>query len=195
MNNSFYRCKRTKSEQLGVAAVEMALVAIPFFLMLLGAIEFGRLMYVWNTVQEVTRNAARQAVVTDFSTSNSAAINAIKYSAVFQTTAGPLPAAGEITNANIMIRYFNAVGGLVTISGSMNPVTNQAECLNNTSACISYVEACVVRTTSVNNANATCASSTELSFAPMIGFFSNLSVLTIPRSTVRMPAESLGFTP
>ncbi|MFD2270633.1 TadE family protein [Undibacterium arcticum] len=38
-----------------------------FFLVLFfGTLEFGRLIYLWNTVQEVSRNAARMAVVTDF---------------------------------------------------------------------------------------------------------------------------------
>ena len=174
-------------KQCGVAAVELALVAIPFFLMLLGAIEFGRLMYVWNTVQEVTRNAARQVVVTDFT--NAAAIAAIKNSAVFRATAGSLPAAPEVTNARINVRYLNAAGNLSTPLPS-DPGDNISACLDSTrtSACIRYVEVCV-------STDTTCSSSGDISFSPLVSFFSTLSTLKIPRSTVRMPVESLGFVP
>ena len=187
MSTAVYEYKRAKTRQRGVAAVELALVAIPFFLMFLGAIEFGRLMYVWATVQEVTRNAARQVVVTDFN--NSTAIAAIKNSAVFRSTAGSLPAAPEITNSQVTVRYLNAAGNLSS-PRPLTPGDNIAACLDSTrtGACIRYVEVCI----STDN---TCSPSGAISFSPMIGFFSTLSALTIPLSTVRMPAESLGFVP
>ena len=193
MSTAVYEYKRAKTRQRGVAAVELALVAIPFFLMFLGAIEFGRLMYVWNTVQEVTRNAARQAVVSNFDAATKAGIRNFS---VFRTTAGPLPAAAEITDANIKIRYLNAAGNVANINGSSTPTTNNAACLDSTrlDECIRHVEVCVVITSQANT-NATCAAGTEVSFSPMIGFFTNLNVLKIPRSTVRMPAESMGFVP
>ena len=187
-----------KTAQRGVAAVEFALVAIPFFLLLFGAIEFGRLLYLWNTVQEVTRNAARQAVVTDFT--NGAAIDAIKRSAVFRatTTTGrvTLPAASEITNANVNIRYLNAAGTVPTVM-PIDPGDNIAACLDatRTESCIRFVEVCV----STGN---TCLPADSISFVPMISLFSqsgqystDLRGLRIPLSTVRMPAESLGFQP
>lgn len=194
MSASTYGCKRAKTGQRGVAAVELALVAIPFFLLLLGAIEFGRLMYVWNTVQEVTRNAARQAVVTDFN--NTAALNGIRYAAVFQTSPGSLPAALEVTNDNIKVSYLSdAVGTLSTTPLPTLPSANITACLSGFSSCIRYVEVCVVSAADAIPQNVSCASSAEVSFSPMIGLFSNLGVLKIPRSTVRMPAESLGFVP
>ena len=98
--------------QRGVAAVEFALVAIPFFLLLFGAMELGRLLYLWNTAQEITRHAARQAVVTNFK--DDAAMAAIRHSAVFRVNAGTLPAAPEISDANVVIRYLNASGSVVS---------------------------------------------------------------------------------
>lgn len=47
----------------GMAAVEFALVAVLFFSLLLGILEFGRVLYTWNAVAEATRWGARQAVV------------------------------------------------------------------------------------------------------------------------------------
>ena len=193
MSASTYGCKRAKTWQRGVAAVELALVAIPFFLLLLGAIEFGRLMYVWNTVQEVTRNAARQAVVTDFN--NTVALNGIRYAAVFQTSPGSLPAALEVTDTNIKVSYLNDAVGTLSSPLPPNPGANIAACLSGDPSCIRYVEVCVVRAADAILQTVSCAASTEVLFSPMIGFFSNLSALKIPRSTVRMPAESLGFVP
>ena len=184
---------KSKTAQRGAAAVEFALVAIPFFLLMFGAMEFGRLLYLWNTVQEVTRNAARQAVVTDFT--NATAVASIRQSAVFRTTPGALPAAAEITNARVNIRYLNAAGVVANPMPS-SPGDNIAACLNATrvAECIRFVEVCV-------STGATCAANEMISFVPMISLFSqsgpfstDLTGLLIPLSTVRMPAESLGFT-
>ncbi|MGH8832362.1 MAG: TadE/TadG family type IV pilus assembly protein, partial [Polaromonas sp.] len=133
---------KPKTAQRGAAAVEFALVAIPFFLLMFGAMEFGRLLYLWNTVQEVTRNAARQAVVADFN--DPTAIELIKRSAVFRTTAGSLPAASEITDARVKIRYLNAAGAVASPM-PLSPGDNIAACLDDTrvAECIRFVEVCV----------------------------------------------------
>jgi Flp pilus assembly protein TadG len=51
------------NHQRGAALVEFALVAMIFFLLLIGIFEFGRLMFTWNTAVEATRRGARLAVV------------------------------------------------------------------------------------------------------------------------------------
>lgn len=188
MKSSHLALIKPKIAQRGVAAVEFALVAIPFFLLLFGVIEFGRLLYLWNTVQEVTRNAARQAVVTDF---NDTAIKAIQCSAVFRPTGTEpanclLPAASEITGANVKIHYLKADGGEVTKPSS--PGDNIAACLTgDTNNCIRFVEVCVSST-------ADMCPGQPVRYAPMANLFSFLAI-NIPVSTVRMPAESLGFQP
>ena len=198
MKNSQLAKLKSKVLQRGVAAVEFALIAIPFFLLLLGAMEFGRLLYLWNTAQEVTRNAARQAVVTDFT--DSAAITAIKRSAVFRVTDGTLPASSEISDTNVIIRYLaikaNGDVAFVTKMPS-SPGDNIAACLaaDRLDECIRYVEVCL-------STGTTCSPAQSIPFKPMIGLFSgsdpnspDLSGIRIPLSTVRMPAESLGFDP
>lgn len=200
MKNSYLANVKSKVAQRGVAAVEFALVAIPFFLLLFGAMEFGRLMYLWNTVQEVTRNAARQAVVTDFTdTGPNGAIEKIKRSAVFRATDGSLPAASEISNANVVIQYLyvKANGDVATVTDMPDsPGDNIAACLDKdrVNECIRFVEVCVTTGT-------TCPGQL-IPFAPMIGLFlqsgpnsTDLTGIRIPLSTVRMPAESLGFRP
>ena len=51
--------------QRGVAAVEFALIASIFFMLLIGIMEMGRLLFYWNTATEATRLGARLAVVCD----------------------------------------------------------------------------------------------------------------------------------
>ncbi|UUZ47579.1 pilus assembly protein [Massilia sp. B-10] len=43
----------------GAIAVEFSLTALLFFTLIFGALEFARVMYIHNTLQEVTRRAAR----------------------------------------------------------------------------------------------------------------------------------------
>jgi len=53
------------ARQRGAAVVEFALVALIFFVLLLGIFEFGRVMFTWNSAVEATRRGARLAVVCD----------------------------------------------------------------------------------------------------------------------------------
>ena len=158
--------------QRGTAAVEFALIAIVFFTLLLGIIEFGRVLYVWNSVQEVTRHAAREAVVLWVDQADTARSRALFGGA-------SLPAGAEITTANISIEYMNAPGTLASPLPS-SPVDNLDACVDpsRTGSCIRFVE----------------VSLTDAQYVPMIGLFTFLSI-GIPASTVVMPAESLGYRP
>jgi hypothetical protein len=186
----------TARSQRGVAAVEFALIAVVFFMILLGIAEVGRIMYIWNTAQEVTRRAAREAVVRDFSAAETAAI---KREAIFQAgTSGTvsLPAGVEITNATVQLIYLtvDAGGNTVAITaGNMpaDPADNISACGDAARmfiSCIRFVQACIA----VDDA---CAPS--ISYQPMVVLLGNLGInlaINIPPSTVVMPAESLGFT-
>lgn len=55
-------CKRM-SDQRGATAVEFAIVAALLCTLLIGIMEFGRLLFYWNTAGEATRLGARIAVV------------------------------------------------------------------------------------------------------------------------------------
>ena len=60
----------TPVRQRGVAAVEFAIVASLFFMILLGAVEMARLLWTWNAAVEATRLGARMAVVCDIGEPN-----------------------------------------------------------------------------------------------------------------------------
>lgn len=181
--------KHIKRER-GVAAVEFALVAIIFFLLLLSVMEFGRLFYLWNTVQEVTRRAARFAVVNEFST-----MAVSKQVGVFRVTDGNLPGSQEVSTDTVVVRYLRADGITQANPMPINVADNISACLDigRTNSCVKFVEVSVCVHGNGSNAN-TCVDSVP--FSPMVGLLSPyLSTARVPRSTVIMPAESLGFRP
>lgn len=57
------RVPAARQSERGAALVEFALVSLVLYLMLAGAIEFGRLMFAANAVQDVARLAARELSV------------------------------------------------------------------------------------------------------------------------------------
>jgi len=182
--------------QRGAATVEFALLAIVFFMALLGIMEFGRIMYIWNTTQEVTRHAAREAVVRDFSAAETAAI---KRESIFQggtSGAVSLPAGVEITNATVRLVYLTVDAGnnrVAITTGNMpaDPADNISACGDAGrvfTSCIRFVQACIA-------VDDTCAN--FIQYQPMVLLLANLGidlVIDIPASSVVMPAESLGFT-
>lgn len=176
---------RLKEPQAGVAAVEFALIAIVFFTLLLGIIEFGRFLYVRNTVQEVTRNAAREAVVrwTD-------QISNIQHDAVFSPNSGgdpTLPASNEISSSEIRIHYMSAPTTEIQVMPS-SPEDNISACLDATrsNSCIRFVLAEVC-------AEDELPCTHPVLYQPMVGLFSFLHI-AIPASSVIMPAESMGYS-
>jgi TadE-like protein len=158
--------------QRGAAAVEFAIVCLLFFTILFAILEFGRMMYVYNTMQEVTRRAAREAVVRWISTADQ---NTIKSLAFFGGAA--IPAGGEVTAAAMNIEYLNEAGDVIT-SLPADPGANLAACGN-----ILLVNSCIfsVRVSIVG-----------VSYSPMVSLFSFLGI-NLPPATVTMQAESLGF--
>lgn len=77
--------------QGGAAIVEFALIAIVFFTLLLGIIEFGRVLFTWNSAVEATRYGVRVAVVCD-----------IGSTAIVSRMQQIMPA---ITAANVVVTY------------------------------------------------------------------------------------------
>lgn len=166
-----------KSTQQGSAAVEFSIVCLLFFTILFAILEFGRMLYVYNTMQEVTRRAARAAVVRWIDQGN-----AIKTIALFGGTA--MPAGAEVTDAAIHIAYLTKTGALAA------PMPDDPG--DNLSACGDVLRA------------ASCIYSVRVSidgvkYIPMAGLFQpflgdrSAPRISLPRSVVIMHAESLGF--
>ena len=57
------RLAKRKNDRTGAAAVEFAFVAIPFFLVVFGVLEFGRLVLVQHLLTNAANHAARMAAL------------------------------------------------------------------------------------------------------------------------------------
>lgn len=160
--------------QHGAALVEFALVALLFFTLLFGVLELGRMLYIINTMQEVTRRAAREAVVR-WTTEQAT----VKTLALFGGSA--IPAGAEVTSGNIVIEYLNKAGELVTAPpedpgdnlSACNDVTRAASCIYSVRVYISGV-----------------------TYTPMLSMFANFHITTTGHyASVTMHSESMGFAP
>ena len=160
MKRSLYNFRKTATAHHGAATVEFALVALLFFTLMFGVIEFGRAIFLWNTVQEVTRHAARDAAVTDFT--DAWAVNQVKQNAIFRTTSGPLILGGGIDESYVRISYLNA--SLNEVNTSLTcPSQNISTCLSdpNGASCIRFVQARLCQP----GGGATC---NPVSYTPMV---------------------------
>lgn len=90
--------------QRGIYAVEFAIAGLVFFIALFMVIEFARLLYSWNLMEEVTRRAARLAAVCPVAPA--AEIEAVRQGAEV-IAGGTLP---NFTTANIEILYLDENG-------------------------------------------------------------------------------------
>lgn len=87
-------CSRVRRHaQRGVAAVEFALIAIFFFTLLLGIMEFGRWLFLLNGANEATRLGARLAVVCSVEAADNLTLIKASMSAM---TGGGIPAANMV---------------------------------------------------------------------------------------------------
>ncbi|MDD5460770.1 MAG: TadE/TadG family type IV pilus assembly protein [Methylococcales bacterium] len=68
--------------QRGAAMVEFALIALLFFMLLFGIIEFGRAFFTYNTLVEATRRGARVAAVCPVSSDG---VRQVRESTIFDT--------------------------------------------------------------------------------------------------------------
>lgn len=183
------RQKKSRAKQRGAAAVEFGIIAVLFFTLFFGIIEFGRVFYLYNTVQEVTRCAAREGVV-NWKTAE----NSIQRKCIFQggsTGNVALVAGWEIQNIHVQLRYLNSPGETEEASPQPDSIEgNISECEAKTSNCIRFVEASLWCTTSDPKK---CNQTTHrIIYQPMFGLIP-VSGIGIPNSTVTMPAESLGY--
>lgn len=176
------RYPRDHQRQHGATAVEFAIVLMLFLSVVFGIIEFGRLFYVANTVQEVTRRAAREQVVSWVT-----ATADVQRRAVFGSGTGvvALPAGAEVTSATIALSFHDSLDDALDnsdpISGvGTDPVANVNNCLLANDNCIRFVRASLE-----SNGEA-------VHYAPMIPLFNFLDV-PLPGSTVVMPAEAMGL--
>ena len=179
--------------QTGAYLVELSFCLIVMLLLICGIVELARVMYVFNTLQEVTRRAAHEAAVTNFR--DSAAMDHVRFHAVFRTSAGGLVVGAPVTDRYVQIDYLalvkNATGALILTDvppalQASCPAHNRQICMAdpNDVRCIRLVRAriCDPSDTSL------CKSVAYSPLMPLVPLS-----LRLPTSTSIVTAESLGF--
>lgn len=103
-----------KNRQRGLVSVELALAGGVLFVLLFAVIEFGRLLFVWNTLTEATRRGARLAAVCPV---NHPSISRV---AVFNShgTTGNSPVLAHLSPDLVRVEYLNANGSILSSPGS-----------------------------------------------------------------------------
>lgn len=108
----------SSKRESGAAIVEFALVAVVFFTLVLGIIDFGRMLLAWNSAAEATRWGARIAVVCDKLSPD-------------QVRAKMEQILPQLTNANIVITWYNPEGVVSSSCDKTNCKGVQVSIYNN----------------------------------------------------------------
>lgn len=184
---------KPRPKQGGATAVEFALVVIIFFLIVFGIIEIARLMYMFNTLAEVTRRAARAA--TNIAFTDQPALDLARKQAVLDEQSGALPFGQPITFQHIRIEYLylGPMGGgqelQIIPAGSMpsSPAQNRLNCMTDPDGmnCIRAVQA---RICLEGTAAGACTPVPYQTLVPLIRL-----PVRLPTSLTIVKAETLGF--
>lgn len=189
---SFHRLRSLPNRRAGSAAVEFAMLSMLFFTLVFGLIELVRVMYMVNTLQEVTRRAAAMASYSAFDPGSQ---DAIRKAALFKDANGNLVLGDPITPDYVKLDYFSIAIDAGTGALRMEPVStmpadparNQVNCVADPHGanCIRLIQAriCVP-------GGADCTPVPYKMLFPLI----DLSTLKLPVSKTIVPAQTLGFT-
>ena len=97
--------------------MEFALIGGLFFLVLFAIIEFGRLLFTWNTLDEVTRRAARLAAVCPMDQQAIVADQAVFGGSIIT----------DLSAANVLIEYLDEDFTTTTTLGDVRYVRTQIQ--------------------------------------------------------------------
>lgn len=180
------KLQRPPIRQAGTAAVEFALLAVIFFSLVFGIIETARLLFVYNTLQEVTRRGAAVAVKV-YPTDSATA--AVRQHAIFRNSPGELMLAPPVSDQHIRLSYLTFDLSVIPQgSWPADASENRRVCMMNPRAtnCIRFVQVQVCDPADSSACNAVTAH--------MILPFIDLRV-PLHRATTIAPVESFGYVP
>lgn len=177
-----------RRSQRGAAAVEFALGSMLFFTFVFGVIELARALYVYSTMVEVTRRAARAATTTDFSSAPQMAD--LRHRAMFSHLPGGLPLRGNLSDEHLAIDYLN--GSLARVDPMPAcPAQNIINCNQDPegASCIRFVRARLC-----NEGGGTECS--RVNYVPLVSanFFPG-APLKFPTFATVTPVSTLGYQP
>lgn len=188
--------KPTPRHQRGVAAIEFALVAIVFFTIVFGTIEVLRMLYVYNTLQEVTRRAASSAA--HVYPTDSTGIDRVRQAAIFRTSPGGLVLAAPVTDAHLQLSYLALIRDPISKALTMTPIAtgalpdsaarNRQICMADPNAanCIRLVQVSICGTEGIG----ACPRVHSRLLMPIIDMR-----VPLHHATTIVPVESFGYRP
>lgn len=171
--------------QQGATSVEVALLSIVFFTFVFGILEVSRLLYVENTLPEVTRRAASAAA--NIYPSDTAALDRVRQGAIFRTTPGGLLLAPPITDTYVRIDYLRYDLSMMPQSAwPADAVSNRLNCASNPQAldCIRFVQARICKPGGADS----CTAVTSKMMIPLLDW-----TVVLTKATTIVPAETLGY--
>ncbi|MDO8800485.1 TadE/TadG family type IV pilus assembly protein [Phenylobacterium sp.] len=122
---------RFAAARRGTTAIEFAIIALPFCVMLFGIIELGMVFLVSLTLQNATDNAARQIRTGQFQTSGSNAKGDFKTLVCNRMSWLATPCLTKLTVAVQTFADFNAAGANTATSGTAwTPAAAAATCFS-----------------------------------------------------------------
>lgn len=182
-----------RRKESGTTAVEFALLAVLFFTCVCGVFEFSRILYVYNTLQEVTRRAAASA--TNIYPLDHTTLDQVRQAAVFRDSPGELALAPPVTDQYVRIDYLG-LSRAADGSLSMTPVSeaslpscaavHRQICMDNPNAvnCVRFVRVRICDPAG----SADCSFVRSNLIMPLVPFQAFL-----PKATTITPVESLGY--
>ena len=180
-------------KQHGGAAVEFALLVVIFLMLVFGILEIARLVYLFNTLQEVTRRAAALAVNSPF---GATAREDVQKHALFRDRDGKLVLGAPVTPSHVQLQYLSmardAAGALtmqVVDPLPANPARNRLNCLADPygANCVRLVRVRICQPGSGTG----CTPVPYQMLFPLVNF----TGLNLPRSETLAPAQTMGYVP
>lgn len=178
---------RPLKTQAGTAAVEFALLVLMFLVLVFGIIELARLLFVFNTVHEVTRRAAAEAM--HVYPRDTDAIAKVRQFAVFRSSPGNLVLANPVTDQHIRLDYLRSDLSVIPEGAwPADAATNRRICMSDPRAptCIRFVQASICN-----------PAVTDQCDKVTVQMLLSLIDMRVPlhRATTIVPVESLGYVP
>ncbi|MFC4930376.1 TadE/TadG family type IV pilus assembly protein [Massilia sp. GCM10023247] len=173
--------------QAGTAAIEFALLAFMFFMLTFGIIELARLLFVFNTLHEVTRRAAAEAA--QVYPRDTDATARVRQFAIFRSSPGGLVLANPVTDEHIRLDYLRSDLSVIPEgSWPADAAANRRICMSDPRAptCIRFVQASIC--------NPAVTGQCDKVTVQMLLSLIDMRV-PLHRATTIVPVESLGYVP
>ena len=120
---------KTNKNQRGAALVELAIVSAVFFTVIFGILEFGRLLWTHNALQDAARRGARYATIRrDDAAGNLAVKKMIVYGDPNANPATASPVVSGLTTNDVTVVYQNYNGIQLSARATVsitNPTSGQ----------------------------------------------------------------------